>query len=186
MSDAQVDGGDAGQKGEDIANGIIGNLSNEQAANWYGMVSGLSSAIAAGLWILLNQDYYYVAALESFFLAHLFSFVPVSMTWFMMMFFPDNAFIQTVYYMLVTVSISGPFFLYWSEIITIVTWGEFTGDDGDLTEPTAWDELMFYVAVASMVSVTIFEMIMQVTILPQVFSWAEEVETLGMSELIYV
>ena len=87
---------------------------------------------------------------------------------------------------MVVMSIGGPFYDHWTKIISFVTAGEDGGNDSDLTEPTAWDELWFYVTLASMGVVTIFEMILQVTILPQVFAWIDEVETIEVKEVIYL
>ena len=122
---------------------------------WYGLVTSITSATTAVVWILLNPEFFYVSAIKAFFLSNLYSFFPVSMTWVMMMFFPDNAFVQTVYYMMVVMSISGPFYEHWASVITFVTDAEDYGKDG-----SGWNELGFILALVGMGAFTIFEMIM--------------------------
>ena len=59
MSDAQVDGGDTGQRGEDLANNVIGDRDPAEVVYWYGGVySGIWVLISIYGYMLLNKSFY--------------------------------------------------------------------------------------------------------------------------------
>ena len=174
MSDAQIDSGNTGQAGEDLANSFIGERDNAQAVFFYGSVSLITAASSIVLYIILNEMYW-VARTRAFFLTHIEFFAPVGMAWLMVSFF-DSEFMRTVFADVVMASIMGPFFAHWYVIIEFFLAGEVGGQEwsaGD-SSITAYDELFFWTTMAAMGALTIFEMILQVVLLPQVFEWVEE------------
>ena len=111
MSDAQIDGNDNGQAGEDIANDFIGERTNAEAVFWYGAMSFGSAGSAMLLYIFFN-DKYYPALARQYTFSHMGAFLPVGISWLMVSFF-DSSFMRGVFGDVVGISILGPFFFHW-------------------------------------------------------------------------
>ena len=167
MSDAQVDGGDKGQQGEDIANNFIGDKDAAQAVRWYGiysMITGFGSIFA---YMILNNESTYVILYNAGFKTRIAFYVPVAMAWLMVSFF-DGDQMREIFGTIVAISILGPFFFQWYYFGLYLLSGE----------GWAYDELMFYVWGAIFFSWTVFESIIQIVLLPRVFDWIEDGATL--------
>ena len=182
MSDAQVDGGDTGQRGEDLANNVVGDRDPAQVVFWYGGVySGIWVLISIYGYMLLNNDIFWVVMNSSWWVYHIGTYMPLFMAWLMLSFF-DGPFMRNVFTGLVEITFLGPYFAHWKAITDFILLGEVMDNDWTDDNWKSFDEVGFYVWIAIYGAVTIFEMIIQITVAPRIFEWLESAETLDNDE----
>ena len=166
MSDAQVDGGDSGARAEDAVGDFIGEKDNAGAVRWYGMYS-LAMSVGTMFFYMFFNGRSYVAGNSAWYWSNIESFLPVVICWLMVSFF-DGEFMRMVYADVVSASISGPFAAHW-----VVLAGFYLAGEGSYL-----DSVTFWIYFAGYAAFTIFQMIVQVIMLPSVMAWAEEAPTL--------
>ena len=161
MSDAQIDGGDRGARAEDNVAGFIGDKNDGEAVRWYGMYN-MWMTIGTLLWYMNFNNKWYIAGNFNWYMSQLqFSF-PVFISWVMVSFF-DGEFMREVFSDIVTLSILGPFAAHWYTLAQFYLAGE----------GSYLDDLEFWLWFAIYGAFTIFQMIIQVVLLPQVYDWSD-------------
>ena len=142
--------------------------SPETSAIWYG-VSSLVLGYGTLLVFILFNKFHYVAANKEWFMSVIVFFMPTGMSWAFLRWFPTD-FMRKIFRLLSALSIFGPFFTHWAAIANFVL----VAEDGG-KEDTGYDEFGFYTALAAYVSVTMFQMVVQIVWLPEVFDWVDAV-----------
>ena len=95
-----------------------------------------------------------------------------------MLSFFDGPFMRNVFTGLVEITFLGPYFAHWKAITDFILLGEAMDNDSTDDNFKSFDEVGFYVWIAIYGAVTIFEMIIQITVAPRIFEWLESAETL--------
>lgn len=177
MSEAQLDTGDTGSSAENSMNDMLGNPENDDAVLLYGVISLSSALITIFFYVWFNAGYY-ITASHDYFLSHVAAYLPVGMGWLMVSLF-DGAFMRDIFTDLIWLSIMGPFFFHWYATVSFIINGDNGGSSWSGTgSVTAYDEFLFWLTWILQACLTIFEMIMQVVILPKVLDWVETAEIL--------
>ena len=163
MSDAQIDGGDAGGQFEDGVSDWINVGSNEAAVRWYGLASILMGYLMYPAYWLVFEELTYGALNQGWFLATQKYFFPVGMAWIMVSLF-DGSFMRAVFRDVVFISILGPFMFEWNAIFDYF----YAGFDNHADNLSFWGFGAFYVLH------TTFQAVTQLILLPGVFRWTEQ------------
>ena len=166
MSDAQVDGGDSGARAEDAVGGFIGEQDNAGSVRWYGLYSLAMSVGTMFFWMFFN-NLTYVGGNADFYYTQIEVFLPVFICWMMVSFF-DGEFMRMVFADVVSASFGGPFAANW-----VVLAGFYLAGEGSYL-----DSITFWIYFAGYAAFSIFQMIVQILMLPAVMEWAEEAPTL--------
>jgi len=148
--------------------GWIGDKNDAQAVYWYGIYSLIVGWGSALLWNELKSKSYAALYYEGF-VSRFFAYIPVGMCWIMISLF-DSPFTRTVFKDLVSLSVMGPFFGHW------YAWGLYLLNLEN--EPS----LDYYLAGGVWFAWTIFEEIVQIVLLPQVFDWIDSAATVENDE----
>lgn len=158
MSDAKIDTGDSGDAATDLADNLIGDLSNAGAVRWYGLYSFAMFGGALAFWVTMNGNNWvaqYGAGINNrmtFYLAAAMAWIVVSLV--------DTKFTREIYRDIIAISVIGPFFSDW------VAWGNYfwaVYNNLDLNE---------IFGLAFFFLLTFAEQVIQIQLLPQVFNWA--------------
>ena len=78
---------------------------------------------------------------------------------------------RQVLFIVSSLSLSGPFVVHWIAIGQYVIDSENGGNDGDASDPTAFDELGFWLTLMLQAYITVLEATAQIYILPKVYDW---------------
>ena len=166
MSDAQIDAGDNGAQAQDSVAGWIGDKNDGEAVRWYGMYSMFMGVGSIFFYMFMNGEAY-VAGNFNWYLYQMEFFIPVFISWLMVSFF-DGEFMRGVFETVTTLSILGPFAMHWYALAQFYLAGE----------GSYLDSLEFWIWFALYGAFTIFQQIIQVVLLPQVYDWADSASTL--------
>ena len=152
---------DNAQAAQDSVNELIGERTDAEAVFYYGVYS-LSFGVAATiLYVLFNDNLEMFARYSDGIKAHIAAYIPAGVAWMMLSFF-DGQFMRTVFGDIVSASVFGPFFAHW------YAFGQFVLDnDGD------YASIEFILGAVIWFALTIFEELVQIILLPQVFEWVE-------------
>ena len=155
MSDATLDS-NRGSAFEDTANGWAGDLSNEEAANWYGLFTLVMGYGSIFVYMFLNEKTY-IAMASAWFMRHIEFYLPVGMVWVLLKYFPGD-FMNNVFKSVLSLSVLGPWLFFWEALYQYYLAG-----DG------LYDKLFFWVYFAVYGLWTIFEGVLQISFLPKAF-----------------
>ena len=161
MSDAQIDGGDKGAAAEDKVGGFIGDKNDGEAVRWYGMYA-LAHSVGTIFFYMFFNDKTYVAGNAAWYLSQIEFFLPVFIGWIFVSMF-DGEFMRSTFQTLVSLSILGPFGMHWYALANF-----FLGCEG-----VCLDSITFWLWLAAYAAYTIFQMIVDIILLPQIFDWTE-------------
>jgi len=166
------------------ADNWVGDLDSEQALSWYGIYSFVMAAIGTFGWMTFNGNWW-VSHFASWWVEHVKWYLPAGMAWWILRFFPDNEFVDTMMKMVVSLTIVGPFVNQWralGSIISVADAGCYGYTNGNCD--TLYSYLWFYLGLAIYSVSTIFEMIIQTTILPKVFDGIDQGDFDGLEYYI--
>ena len=164
-SDAQIEGGDSGQAVEDGVNDFIGEKDPAGAVWFYGVYCLSMGGGFALLWVLLNKQSWVYSYMDGF-LSRITFYLAAGAAWLMVSFF-DGEYMRQIYTDIQALSIFGPFFFHW------YGWGMMLMSVLDGGKVLDWIFLLVWAAV------TVVEAVFQITLLPQVFEWAESAPILA-------
>jgi len=149
------------------ANDWVGDLDAEEALSWYGIYSLVMASIGIFGWMSLNGNYW-VAYSAEWWYAHMRYYLPAGMLWWLLRFF-DSEFLMKMTRIVTGLTVFGPFVEQWRSIgrwISVADNGYGYGDNG---ADSAYGDLWFWLGLVILSVTTLFEMIIQVTILGKVF-----------------
>lgn len=89
------------------------------------------------------------------------------MGWLFVSFF-DSEFMRSVFRMLVTISVLGPFAINWYNLVIMVY-----ACDG-----SCLDDLSLYIWTAIYGAINVFQMIVDIILLPQIYNWTDDADIL--------
>ena len=163
-------------KAEDNVDDFIGDKNDGEAVRWFGMYSLITTIVSAYM-IDTNMDQTWIAAGSNWWSTQIWAFWPVFMGWLFVSFF-DSEFMRSVYRMLVTISVLGPFAINWYNLVVMV----YSCDGSCL------DELSLYIWTAIYSAINIFQMIVDIILLPQIYNWTDDADILdnGAKNLLAV
>lgn len=164
-SDAQIEGGDSGQAVEDGVNDFIGEKDPAGAVWFYGVYCLSMGGGFALLWVLLNKQSW-VYSYKDGFLSRITFYLAAGAAWLMVSFF-DGEYMRQIYTDIQALSIFGPFFFHW------YGWGMMLMSVLEGGKVLDWIFLLVWAAV------TVVEAVFQISLLPQVFEWAESAPILA-------
>ena len=162
MGDASVDTGNIGSTTEDLAGELIGDRSNAEAVLFFGLASLILSFGSMFMANFLGANFTWAAAGAGWFASNVKWFLPAGMCWILLSFF-DNDFTRAVFRDLAAATLIGPFYSHWASIVGIYWSASATASN--LVSPG------FYIWLAIFTALTVFEQVVQVLLLPQVFDW---------------
>ena len=125
------------------------------------MYSMWMSVGTAFFWMFFNEKTY-IALNSAWFYNQIEYFLPAFMGWIFVSLF-DGEFMRDTYTMLVTISILGPFANHWYDLANLWIAGE----------NSYLDSITFWLYFAAYCAFTIFQMIVDVILLPQIYDWAD-------------
>ena len=158
-SDAQIEGGDAGQKAEDMANDLIGERDPASAVFFYGVYTSCMALGFILFWEIMKSNSW-VAMYKEGVLSRVTFYGAAGTTWLMVSFF-DGEYMREIYRDIQALSIFGPFFIHWYAFGLYMIAMLDTGDAFD------------YIMLAFWGAETVFEQLFQIILLPKVFEWAD-------------
>ena len=158
-SEAQIEGGDSGQAVEDSVNDMIGEKDPAGAVKFYGVYTLSMGGGFALLWVLLNKQSW-VYTYKDGFLSRITFYLAAGAAWLMVSFF-DGEYMRQIYTDIQALSIFGPFFFHW------YGWGMM------LMSVLEGGKVIDWIFLAVWAAVTVVEAVFQISLLPQVFEWAE-------------
>lgn len=159
MSDAQIDGGDTGGKATNAIDNLLGNLSEEKSVFWYGIIAFAWGGLNMVLYLLFNNAFW-VASYSNGWIGKAQLYIPVGLAWIMVSMF-DNWLMREIFYGLVFLSVMGAFVQQWYAFGTYII-----ANDG------AYGRFMFYIGLAIYFALTVLEQIMQIVLVPRIYSWS--------------
>ena len=162
MSDAQLDSNDNATAAQDNVAGFIGDKDNAGAVRWYAMFS-LACGVGAIPFYVWFNSLTYVSRNAGWYGSNIEVFVPVFAAWVMVSFF-DGEMMREIFEVIVTFSILGPFANHWYQLA-----GFYLAGEGSYL-----DSLEFWIWFAAYSAFTIFQQIVQLILLPQIYDWADE------------
>ena len=159
---------------DDKVDNFIGEKNDGQAVRWFGLYSMAMSVGTMFFWMFFN-DKTYIAANRAWFYAQIEFFLPVFISWLFVSFF-DSETMRSIFSLVVTISILGPFASHWYHNATF-----FLGCEG-----VCLDSITFYIYLAAYSAFTFFQMIIDVLLLPQIYDWSDDARILdnGASTLL--
>ena len=147
---------------DDKVDGFIGEKNNGEAVRWFGLYSMAMSVGTMFFWMFFN-DLTYIWMNADWFYNQIEIFVPVFIGWLFVSFF-DSELMRTIFSLLVTLSVLGPFASHWYHTATFyLSCTDF-----------CHDSLTFYIYLAAYVCFNFFQMIVDIILLPQIFDWADD------------
>ena len=168
-----MDGGETGGELQDEVGAFIGEQSDSEAMYYYGFYGMIHSVGAVLIYIFMNGNRY-VAFNKAWYVTQIEFFAPVGFVWLMTGFF-DLPLLKGIMRDVCFLSVMGPFFYLWQDIVQYILNGE----------SWHWDRLMYYVGLASYGFYTIVQMVFQLALLPQVFGYLNEGDYEDPAVVIY-
>lgn len=148
-------------KAEDNVDNFIGDKNDGEAVRWFGMYSLVTSLVSA--FILDTRNNNWISANSQWWYAQISAFWPVLICWLFVSFF-DSEFMRMVYSTMVTISVLTPFMWNWYNIVDM-----WYGCDGHCL-----DNVSLYIWTAIYCAINVFQMIVDIILLPQIYNWAED------------
>ena len=138
---------------------MLGEQTIEEAVFWYGVYSNSMGLGFLLLWVLLNGESW-VAWYKDGFLSRITFYLAAGVAWLMVLFF-DGEFMRSIYLDIQALSVMGPFFFHWYGFAMYLM--SILDLDGGVLD---------WIMLAVWFSLTVFEQILQIILLPKVFDWA--------------
>ena len=146
---------------ENQVDGFIGEKNDGEAVRWFGLYS-LSMSVGTMFFYMFFNNKTYIAANSQWFYSQIEFFLPVFWGWIFVSFF-DGEFMRSTFQMLVSLSVLGPFALHWYALAQF-----YLGCEG-----SCLDSITFWLYLAAYSAFTIFQMIVDVILLPQIYDWTD-------------
>ena len=150
---------------EDNVNDFIGDKNDGEAVRWFGLYSLVVTAVSAFFIDTSPLSNTWVPAGGAWWWSNVYFHWPVFVAW-MFLGFLDSEMMRMVFTTMVTMSVLGPFASHWKALIDMVY-----ACDG-----SCLDNVSLYIWTAIYAFITFIQMIVDITLIPQVYSWSGEGE----------
>ena len=155
--------GTGGSKMKDWGDKIMKNPTDAQVVMYYGISAWVVAGLALILYFSLNNVTWVMGALYWAFIITELAWWPTAIIW-MALAFWDAKWLRTVYETVITISFLGPFAGYWVALVMFML----AVDNGQ-----CWGCWQTWLTIPIWVGWTIFNMIMQIAMVPNIFDWAQ-------------
>ena len=149
---------------ENFTENFIGDRTDAEAVFWYGIYS-LSMGFGTMFLYQLLDSTDWVALYASGFESRWFFYIPAAISWLMVSLF-DSDFMRIIFKDMIALSVMGPFFGHWYAYGTYLM--SYQNQDLD-----------YWLGAFVWFCWTVFEELVQIILLPQVFSWADSARILN-------
>ena len=164
MSDAEFQGGaEIGQFTEDLAERLVGDLSDAEAVFWYGVYSLILTATYVVLAGNTGDIFVRYSGVGGFSSKYLFYF-PAAMAWLAVSLF-DSPFMRKIFKEVIAVSLMSPFYAQWKAYALYV----YSFSDAVLAGTVLVGDL---IGLPLWAFVTLLESVIQILLVPKIFNWA--------------